>query len=295
MEENNAIDNVFEKACLIQLSTSVWQGSRMVDHAVMEKIGQNSDWIKGRKFLINPELLGPVKTAVHQARKVIQKHALPFPITSIYLVPKESLVEIDEALQAYHERFWGKVEHFQDVYGEAMDEAQDFLGDLFNQMDYPEDIRQKFKFEWRFLTLNVPEQTSVLSPEVYLREKEKFITMMEETRDLASMALADELGKIVSTLTEKLNGGDKPRTLNSSMFNKINEFLSSFETRNIFNDETLIDLTTQARDVINGVSPFGIRYNDEMRNNIKTEMTDLRNSIEAAIEDLPRRKLKLAA
>lgn len=37
MEDNN----VFEKACLIQLSTSIWQGSRMVDHAVMEKLGKN--------------------------------------------------------------------------------------------------------------------------------------------------------------------------------------------------------------------------------------------------------------
>jgi len=291
MEDNN----VFEKACLIQLSTSIWQGSRMVDHAVMEKLGKNSDWIKGRKYLINPELLGPIKTAAQQARKTIQKYALPFPITSIYLVPKESLVTIDEALQAFEGRFWEKVDLFHDFYDDAMDEAKGFLGDLFNQTDYPEDIRRKFKFEWRFLTLNVPEQSSVLSPEVYLREKEKFMTMMEETRELASMALADELGKIVTTLTEKLTEDDKPRTLNSSMFNKINEFLDGFETRNIFNDETLIDLTTQARDILGGVSPFGMRYNEEMRTNINAEMTELRNSIEAAIEDLPRRKLKLAA
>lgn len=230
MEENK----VFEKACLVQLSTSIWQGSRIVDQGVIERLGKNSDWIKGRKYLINPELLGPIKTAVQQARKTIQKYALPFPITSIYLVPKESLVVIDEALQAFYERFWEKVEHFNDVYGEAVDEARDFLGDLYNQTDYPEDVRKKFKFEWRFLTLSIPEQTSVLSPEVYEREKEKFLTMMEETRELASITLADEMGKIVSTLTERLNDSDTPRTLNSSMFNKLNEFLDGFEKRNIF-------------------------------------------------------------
>ncbi len=175
MEESK----IFEKACLIQLSTSIWMGSRMVDHAVIEKLGKNSDWIKGRKFLINPELLGPIKTAAQQSRKTIQKYALPFPITSIYLVPKESLVAIDEALQAYQIRFWEKVDLFHDYYGEAMDEARGFLGDLFNQTDYPDDIRRKFKFEWRFLTLSVPEQSSVLSPEVYKREKEKFTVCIE--------------------------------------------------------------------------------------------------------------------
>lgn len=288
-------NKIFEKACLVQLSTSIWQGSRIVDQGVIERLGKNSDWIKGRKYLINPELLGPIKTAVQQARKTIQKYALPFPITSIYLVPKESLVVIDEALQAFYERFWEKVEHFNDVYGEAVDEARDFLGDLYNQTDYPEDVRSKFKFEWRFLTLSVPEQTSVLSPEVYEREKEKFLTMMEETRELASITLADEMGKIVSTLTEKLNDTDTPRTLNSSMFNKLNEFLNGFEKRNLFEDEMLIELTNQAREVIGGVSPFGIRYNDEMRNTIRTAMGELNESIGVAIEELPRRKLKLAA
>jgi hypothetical protein len=295
MEDNNSIDQVFEKACLIQLSSSIWQGSRMIDHAVMEKLGKNSDWIKGRKFLINPELLGPIKTAVHQARNTITKYALPFPITSIYLVPKESLVAIDEALQVYQDRFWEKVDGFEELYSAAMDEAKGFLGDLFNQTDYPDNIRRKFKFEWRFLTLSIPEHTSVLSPEVYIREKEKFLTMMEEARELASITLADELGKIVSTLTEKLTSGDKPRTLGSSMFNKLHEFLNGFEKRNLFNDETLIELTNQARTIIGGVSPFGISYNDEMRNRIRTEMTDLRTSIDAAVEDLPRRKLRLAA
>ena len=253
MEENTAIDQVFEKACLIQLSSSIWQGSRMIDHAVMEKLGKNSDWIKGRKFLINPELLGPIKTAVHQARNTITKYALPFPITSIYLVPKESLVAIDEALQVYQERFWEKVDSFEELYSAAMDEAKGFLGDLFNQTDYPANIRSKFKFDWRFLTLSIPEHTSVLSPEVYIREKEKFLTMMDEARELASITLADELGKIVSTLTEKLTSGDKPRTLGSSMFNRLNEFLNGFEKRNLFNDETLAELTKQARTIISGV------------------------------------------
>jgi hypothetical protein len=295
MEENKTIDQVFDKACLIQLSTSVWQGSRMIDQAVIQKLGKNSDWIKGRKYLINQELLGPIKTSVHQARNTIQKHALPFPITSIYLVPKESLVSIDSALQSYQERFWEKVSGFEEVYSQAVDEARGFLGELFNQTDYPNNIRRKFKFEWRFLTLNTPEQTSILSPEVYTREKAKFQAMMDEARELASITLADELGKIVTTLTERLTSSDKPRTLSKSMFNKLNEFLDGFEKRNLFNDETLVELTQKAKSIVNGVSPLGISYNEEIRKKIKNEMAKLNHSIEDAIEELPRRKLKLAA
>ena len=104
----NIESNIFQRACLIQLSTSIWQGSRIVSPGVMRNLGSKSQWLRGRKFLVNPELLGPIKTASHQARNTIQKFALPFPINGISLIPKESLTVVDEALIGYRERFWSK-------------------------------------------------------------------------------------------------------------------------------------------------------------------------------------------
>ncbi len=44
-KENNKMEedyqNVFQKACLIQLSTSIWTGSRMLDQTLMTKVSQN--------------------------------------------------------------------------------------------------------------------------------------------------------------------------------------------------------------------------------------------------------------
>ena len=178
--------NIFKKACLVQLNTSIWACSRVLNQAVLaQKLGENNDWLRGRKYLINPELLGPIKTCVHQSRNHVNKFALPFPVTSLYLVPKESLSVIDERLQFYKERFWNKVEDFCAIYGAAREEAKQVLGDLFNETDYPEDIRTKFKYEYRYLTLGIPGKTSVLTPEIYEREKEKFQSLMEETRDVA--------------------------------------------------------------------------------------------------------------
>jgi hypothetical protein len=180
-------------------------------------------------FLINPELLGPIKTAVHQARNNIKKFALPFPITSIYLVPKDNLTIVDERLQYYKERFWKKVTEFEALYGEAREEAKSVLGDLFNETDYPADIRTKFRFEHRYLTLGLPGKTSVLNPEIYEREKEKFQSLMEETRELAMVALREEFGQLVTHLTERLNSNDgKPKVLRTAMFNKMHEFSRQF-------------------------------------------------------------------
>ena len=144
MTEDINHKELFQKACLIQISSSIWMGSRILEQGHMEKIGQ-SEWLKGRKFLVNPELLGPIKTASHQARNTVQKHTLPFPITSLYLIPKESLGIVDQALEGFKERFWGRVNDFVDQYDLAREEARTVLGDLFNETDYPEDISKKIQ------------------------------------------------------------------------------------------------------------------------------------------------------
>jgi hypothetical protein len=233
---------------------------------------------------------------VHQARNNIQKFALPFPITSIYLVPKDNLTLVDERLQYFKERYWNKVTEFESLYGQAREEAQSVLGDLFNETDYPEDIRTKFRFEHRYLTLGLPGKTSVLSPAIYEREKEKFQSLMEETRELAMMALREEFGQLVTHLTERLNSNDgKPKVLRTAMFNKMHEFLDSFSARNIFDDQKLNELADQARSVISGSSSYGLQYNDLMRKKMRKGINDLKDAIDQAIEEMPRRKIRLAS
>jgi len=54
-------------------------------------------------------------------------------------------------------------------------------------------------------------------------------------------------------------------------------------------------LSQQARNLIDGVSPAGVKKNDVMRQKIKNEMNELKSSIDAALEDMPRRKIRMAS
>ena len=294
--ENEDYTDVFQKACLIQLSTSVWQGCCKLDESVLKRIGENSEWLKGSKDLVNQDLLSPIRKCAGQARTAILKYSLPFPINSVYLISKEALTLVDEKLQDYKEQFWDKVQDFELLFEIAKEEAMGYLGDLYNEADYPIDITRKFRFEWRFLTLDVPGKSTVLPPEIYEREKEKFQSMMDETRELAISALREEFAKIINGLTERLNkDSTQPRVIKSSMFNKMRDFLDGFGTRNIFEDEVLVELSQQAKALIGGVSPEGIKGNDVMRQKIKNEMNELKFAIDSAIEDMPRRKIRMAS
>lgn len=285
--------SVFARACLIQLSTSMWTPTKMLDHSIMERIGTNSDWLRGRKYLINPELLGPLNTTTHQARNLVQKLSLPFPITGVYLIPKESLVYVDSRLQEHQKAFAEKVRAFESEYAFARSEAKLALENLFNEGDYPADIGSKFRFGWRFLTIDLPGKSTILSPEIYEREKQKFTDMMEEARDLASFALISEFREIIDSLVGKLSG--KTKTIKGSALNKLHDFISSLETRNLFSDQLVREFAEEAKEALKGISSYGLSYNTAMKTALADSMNALKESIDTAIEDLPRRKIRLAA
>jgi len=78
------------------------------------------------------------------------------------------------------------------------------------------------------------------------------------------------------------------------MFNKLHEFVSDLAIRNIFDDEKLMELADIARQTVSGISPYGLNYNGQMKERIKTSMGILKQAIEDSIEDLPKRKIRMS-
>lgn len=288
--------NLFQKACLVQLSTGCWQGVTALGSHLMERIG-NAEWLKGAKVLIDPDCLLPVRSVLSKARGYLTKSALPFPIHGLTLVPKEMLTRIDETLCQMRDEFDAEVQKFIEGYEEEREKARDSLGHLFNESDYPIDVRRKFRFEWRFITMDVPGESGLLTPELYEREREKFQALMEETRELATVALREEFAGIVRHMVERLSGEEdgKPKRFQTSMLDKMGEFLDSFGDRNLFADEKLTELVDQAREVVSGLSTEELRQDGNLRRYIAGEMNELRVAINGALEDLPRRKIRMAA
>jgi hypothetical protein len=79
---------------------------------------------------------------------------------------------------------------------------------------------------------------------------------MEETRELATVALREEFAEIVRHMVERLSGEQdgKPKKFKNSIMEKMGEFLESFGDRNLFDDDKLAELVDQTRDVVSGLS-----------------------------------------
>jgi len=282
------------QACILYLFTKCWQGAKVLDPDVMKRLG-SSEWLHGRKSLVDPKLLDPIRAAQNQAHRLLGKLSLPFPIKALNLMPKGLLEHAEALLTKCKSDYWENVETFLDQYAQAREEAKDNLGEYFDDEDYPADIRAKFGFMWQYLHLGAPSEVNVLDYDMFVREKRKFEGMMEEARDMATKALREEFADLVKHAKERLTG-DKdgaPKIFRNSMVENFKEFFSTFNERNsLFNDDRLANLVAQAKNVLSGVEADDIRTNASLRGMIRRTMEEVGAEVDKALVDAPVRKIR---
>jgi hypothetical protein len=110
---------------------------------------------------------------VHQARNNIKKFALPFPITSIYLVPKDNLTLLMNGSSITRSGSGIRSVNLKPCTAKLVRKPKLYWAICSMKRIIRRIFRTKFRFEHRYLTLGLPGKTSVLNPEIYEREKEK--------------------------------------------------------------------------------------------------------------------------
>jgi hypothetical protein len=287
------MENIFEKGCLVQLSISQWGASRKIDEKKLAQMISSPEWVRASKKLVDPDALKPIAKVANKARSYVAGISLPFPIHGMLFIPKDLISRADAKLQAYKGRFDQAVDAFMADYPSLRDLARMYLGDLFNDMDYPLDVRSKFAFSWRFIVLDVPNgNIGLLSPEVYEREKEKFVKTMEEARELAVQSLREEFACMVERITERFTSGPdgKAKVFKNATVNGFYEFFETFKERNIFRDEQLAELVRRAQAILGNESADDIRSNGHVKERIRAGMEEVETAM-AEVLDRPRRKI----
>jgi len=288
-------ENIFQKGCLVQLSVSKWGGVKKIDKSKLSNMVDQaeSDWVTATKKLVDPESLKPICKINNAARNWLATLSLPFPITGMVFVPKELINTVDEKLDEFKIQFNETVRDFIQDYTYLRETARTYLGELFNEIDYPVDISKKFNFNWRFIILDVPNgDTQILAPEVYAREKEKFIQTMEEARCMAIDALREEFSQMVERITDRFsqNADGQPRIFKNTTIESFYEYFQTFKDRNIFQDNELTNLVNKAQAILNGSSVDQIRSSVHLKENIRSGMADIETALSQAF-NRPRRKI----
>jgi hypothetical protein len=283
--------NIFNLGTLLQFESHCWQAVKRIPKDKAKKYGKDFEkgWAKANKNLIDRKKLEDIQSFISDSRKLISSFALPFPIKGIYFIPKDKVEEINSGLKELSDEMNIKVDEFAAQYSNYISEAKEELDEeLFNESDYPMNIKERFGIHWRFFEMTVP---SSITNEIKSEETKRFNDLMHQAKHEAVLALRGGFAEIVTHLTDTLSGkinGEEKR-LRESSIDKVTEFFNEFQNKNVFQDSELESLIKKAKDVVAGVTPKDLRNDQSLTKLVNEELGKIRDELDSSTETIRRR------
>ena len=249
----------------------------------------------GKKLLDTSHPAFKAVTAVRsQAVAYWKGISLPFPESSIRLIPQGSINEFNERMSSFRDELDEAVLELNEHYGELRHAARERLGDLFDSSDYPTTLVGMFAIEHDFPSVEPPPYLRQLSPELYQQECQRVQSRFDEAVQLAEQAFIEELARLVDHLSERLSGSadGKPKVFRDSAVTNMAEFFERFRSLNVRSNEQLDELVGNAQRVVSGVEPQDLRDSQTLRQTLSTQMAAVQAGLDQLLVDRPRRNIQ---
>lgn len=219
-----------------------------------------------------------------QMRDYIARVALPTPFKAgTHVIPLDLLERVDETLQTYAESRREMVGQLALVYDAAKASAKAQLGDLYREDEYldADQLQQAYSMRWQYVTLTAPDKIKDMNAAIFEREQARLQEQWDSAIDDMRDALRVGLSELVTDMVARLSDPDK-KFKPTKLLARFEEFLSTFDARNVTNDEELAALAQQARAILAGVDTENLTKFKDVREDVREKFT----AAQAALSEL---------
>lgn len=258
--------------------------------ASMAAVSVQSDkkLLKLTKTLLDSPELEAIQKLDSEVRRFLDTVAFPSMFKGgIYLIPVAMVEQVEAALKEFAIRRRALVDVAEGAYTTRTVETAARLDVVYQPTDYPsrEAFKACFTFEWHYVTFDTPHRLKAISASLFESERQKAQQKLEIVADECRQAMRAGLADLVGHLVDKLSPGDdgKPKRFTKTTVTNLNDFLATFELRNVTDDAALGALVKQARSVITGVDAALLKSDELVRAKVMTEMTALQAALEPMV------------
>jgi hypothetical protein len=218
---------------------------------------------------------------------------LPYVEAGVRLIRQADIEAFVHTLEGFRDELTEGEVALDGVYDQIKSDARRRLGSLYDDADYPPQVRGLFRVDWDFPAIEPPGYLMRLSPELYQQEQERITHRFDEAVRLAEQAFVGEFARLVSHLTERLADGEDGRrqVFRDSMVENLTGFFERFRRLNIRSNQDLDQLVAQAQQLVQGVTPQELRDDAALRQHVAATMTQVQNQLEGMIVERPRRQI----
>lgn len=266
--------SITNKAMLVSLSIRQWT-ARKYDRKITEEVNQthqSKDAGRFNKLLIEKKRLSPIQSAANKIRIFHYENTLAWADEGDRLLPVANFFDYSQKVNLLKDEFETAVNDFIGDYDLIVQEAQSNLNGLFNPLDYPREIRDRFGVRFSFMPVPDSNDFRINVSQDVLDEMKQ--TLNEEVTNRLDNATASLRTKIREQLTYMRDRLADPNCIfRDSLFGNVESLVDLAPKLNVTNDKRIEFLTLGMRDIL--VDPQAVRENVSLRANIVTRLNDL--------------------
>jgi hypothetical protein len=295
MKDNESLD---DKSVLLVVEFHKLGNTRKVNTSQIEVDADKSMLHINKNLLDSPEY-DAIRKHDGQTRAWLVTRALPSLFKEgVFRVPNTLIVEVDEYLNRRKIQREILVRDFRDGYDGRVTEALQRLNGLGNPDDYldSQEAASRFGLRWKYVTFTTPDALKNLKEGLFEREREKIAKMVEEANEEIRSVLRLQMSALVKRMVTQLtpSSDGKRKKIYDSLTGNVEDFLGTFNARNLADDTELQSLVKRARDVMIGVDPEVLRDADDVRTLVKSGFDQINKQLDQLIIDKPTRKFDFA-
>ena len=260
-----------------------------------ESFGAEGQYLSAGKKLLDSKhpALRAVNAVKHEVVTYWRGVSLPFPEPGIRLIRQQDVSAVQVQLTTLKAELVEAVEQLDQQFDTLKATARERLGSLFNPTDYPDSLRSLFDVTWEFPNVEPPSYLQQLSPDLYRQESQRVSARFDEAVQLAETAFIEEMSRLVSHLTERINGSEdgQPKVFRDTAIENIREFFHRFRELNVHSSEQLDQLVEQSQRILSGVEPQALRDTAQLRQRVAGELSAVQSVLDGLLVDRPRRNI----
>lgn len=268
-----------EVAMLVCLNVSQWT-ARKYDRAVSDstaaKYGAKLGSGRFNKVLVAKEAILNVTKAVGAARTFFHKNTLAWNDDGTRILPAANFETFSSKMRELRADFDAQVARFCDSYPALRTAAKNDLGEMYNELDYPETWRIRGKFNFDIAVLPTPSSDDfriTLQEEDMQAIREDLEARTKKILEEATLDLWRRLHGVVERMVDRLS--DPDAVFRDSLVENVRELVGLLPRLNITGDADLEHLRKEAEAKLAKYDPDNLRDSKTIRASVVQDAKDL--------------------
>lgn len=214
----------------------------------------------------------------------------------MYILPLKLVNEVDQTIEELKAGITSHLNQLEPRYNEIIEKAKVDLGPQFDQKDYLSfsEVRAAYSVTSRYLSFNVPAALATVNKQLFEKALEESKQERAEMAQVIRDGMRGGFLKLVTHFSEVL-GKDpesgKPKVFHASTAEKLKDFCTTLESRDLTDDTDLRSLARKVHDLVDGVDPKSIRSDEALRDALEKQFNQI---VEKATAMVQTRERKLA-